>query len=731
MMNHLDTNKKKWDQLLEAEQARGVLEGTEIPEHLLADDSDSMNLNTEVIRKREALETARENSSRSVRFDTTVTTASDSDSSEGDEMMYGGPSKPIVKEPRFEAEFLGIPRPDGRRHSIATGLMGDNIQLPGQRLFTVGSAEFGSSSGSLLSISDLVGGETSTGRIVGRTVMRRESLPGQASLYGGKNLSSKTIIHLQKICSRQLGEGLGGSTSPGGSISPGDIGDIITGMPTSPIRIATEKSSCSSTSTTDELLDFTYTLPEGGQNRGSGSPRRLLHDATDFDELCPSTSILSMSNRVAHITLQQGVDLEDQRRHLIRQQTCPVVSLNADGSFNRPRFLSAAAAISPTAVASSSIITQHRMRNKSPESGGEGEGGTGMGMGTGLGSGRGSGGSSSEALKFCEVISEEADRQSSGSSAEASPLEIFVQQFPPVSDDNDGEAPRRGSGSLDPSDFLSVVLTLDPSPDGSSEIKQLPFDDQPSSSSDGRGPRLNLSVSCQSEPGDWSNDGVSESRPPLSPQGGGTDDYKESLVPSGVDGKAELSETERETGHSSANLPSTTATTYDSSTQTDASPEKENLDPSRSPNSNSRVVGSGNSLCSALPLSPGSSGVQAPAIGGASGNRLATILMWRNNHRLWKSLTEEEHDETPSDPDDPNLNDYFERWDVRVPQQAHQVVSLKSLILTVETCPSVSMVFFETGERDRSTSITTRKAVKGQKAPGICYDNTPQNSISI
>lgn len=400
------------------------------------------------------------------------------------------------------------------------------------------------------------------------------------------------------------------------------------------------------------------------------------------------------------------------------------MSVNPDGNFNRPRFLSAAAAISPTTVASSSIISQHKQRNRSPESGGESDGG---GL---LSSARGSRGSSNEALK-CEVISEEADRQSgSENSAEASPLEIFVQHFPP-SDDNDGEAPRRGSGSLDPSDVLSISLPLstsninrsnsslniDPSssPDGNSDFKQLPLDGsislgeevlrlhiEPQTNAGGPGNpaqrKSSFSVSCQS--GIFENEGGSGSQIEHCPDPSGFDELNEAARLIGVgdeidpEGRQEI-DSEKSSTATKASDPSHNlapfqdhtpiCSTVSISTQTDFSSEKENIDPSSirvsslsSGTTNTNPIPS--STLPSVPTTTSSSSIPGTSSVSSNPSRLATILMWRNN-RLWKSLTEEEHEENPVtldlDPDESRLRlpDYFERWDVRVSQQNHQVRS--------------------------------------------------------
>lgn len=299
MIKNLNSNDIKWGQLLDAEQAPDILapemenEEAEIIQNIIIESSDLITVKP---RSREPSESDREG--KSVRFEPTIINPSDSEeNSEIEDTMF----LPKSRE-RTPNEFLNITRPDGRRHSIATGLMGDNIQIPAQLLQMSGVLNSGSS-GSLLSISDMVGGEGATGRVVGRTTIRRESLPPGRGARGA--LSSKTILHLQKI-----------SQAHGGSGS--ELNEDM--APLSPNRTMTEKSSISSASTDNEILDFTFSLPEGGTSRSSGSPRRLT-ETSGLDELCPGTSILSMSNRVAHISLQQSVDLEDQRRHLIRQQT--------------------------------------------------------------------------------------------------------------------------------------------------------------------------------------------------------------------------------------------------------------------------------------------------------------------------------------------------------------------------------------------------------------------------
>ena len=488
MMENLDSNKIKWDQMLRDEvaakeqQLQLQQQSIKSQSELSDDESSNNGLQGNSESDSTTVRTGGNNnnhrdseSSRSVRFDplTTVTAASDSEGSEdgaggADDDEDEEDDNNLMGKVREETGFLGVPGPYARRHSIATGLMGSHIQVPPGGLLSAVASACSSRGGSTLSITDMV----ANSRTVGRTVIRRESLPGTV----GRTLPTKTILHLQRLSS----SGGGGSSSSGGrhasgdsnnsdsttTISTtgatvgsgmtvtGDFGEIVPPSPVSPSRKASSESATtaakgsrsSSSTTTDEILDFTYSLPETVGGRSSGSPsRRLLHETTDLDELCPGTSILSMSPSVAHVTLHQsssggggGGEIEEQRRHLIRQHTCPVVSItDGSGNFNRPRFLSAAAAVSPTAVASSSILTgassRSSGRNRSPEISGGGD------------ESRISGGSSSEAL-VCEVIDEEGDRGSSeasskNSSAEASPLEIYVRQFPPE-EDNEAEAPR-------------------------------------------------------------------------------------------------------------------------------------------------------------------------------------------------------------------------------------------------------------------------------------------------
>lgn len=803
MMHNLDTNQDKWTELLQTEstqEARAVAshqEESEIPEHVL-DDSDTISIGVAKIAAKVARHEDRiaANSMRTrpaVRFDpyTTITVASDSEQSEDGEMTpETAANKPISSAGR-EVDFLGIPRPDGRRHSIATGLM----PIPPAQLLSAAAGVGGSGGGGLssrrssssLNVSEMV--SSSNTRMVGRTVIRRESLPS-GNLLAGRALPSKTILHLQKL---SKGDGSGtasGELSPAESIGAGASTSSVVGeagSPTaeqnvSPAKLG-EKSSCSS-STTDEILDFTFSLPEPG-SRSSGSPRRSTLEATDLDELCPGTSILSMSPNVAHFTLQQSIDIEDQRRHLIRQQTCPNVSIHGEGGgkFDRPRFLSAAAAVSPTAVASSTIISQHRVKNRSPEAGGSGgssggeEGAVG---GISVGQGRGSGGSSNEAIMQCGVISEEAGRESGGSSAEASPLEIFVQQFPPGADDNDGEAPRRESstGNLDPdqlnisecsnqtcasccgctagssnscecfmnssssatetglvmkapvqlssvtySDGKKGEITPGASSTDSSSRESFPFQSD-SARECNILHRTHFHNSCQSRKsykvGESSSSCLNDDH-----------DIKDADVEYTFEDNVSMDELNRgvtDTANTSAKAtaqPSSTFTTaagvectagkssvdspcgvtQDISTQTETLlGENENLvrDPNQewegdtpshhllpdgliTTESGSTAIGishtTTNTMSTSRGTSTGSCNTNASIGGSASGNinRLATLLMWKNN-RLWRSLTEEDHEENPciSDLDlEENMSssNFYDRWNLRLTttQQSHQV----------------------------------------------------------
>jgi len=488
MMWNLDTNQNKWDQLLheeklkkaklEAEQQQQRQQKPKIcayPPPILLDDTDTISIGVAEIAAeaahREDNLALSEHSVRSVRIESNNNSSGlelvveQQASTEASEMVTspGSPGEPSGKvrgdknsgaqKKRFGlgdstdedltmggantgasglgSEFLGVPQPYARRHSIATGLMGSNIQLPAGLL----SAASGSGSSLNLSELNIPGDSTTTTRMVGRTVIRRESLPGRAAL------PTTHILHLQKICSSGASSA-GSMDDPEGEVTTESV-DVMEVQPSefeqrqispiiSPSKFLETKSSCSSCSTTEEILDIAYTLPD---NSMASSPSKRL--SRDFDELCPATSILSMSPRVAQVNLEQSSEMEDSRRVLIRQQTCPVVSIFAKdkSGLSRPRFLSAAAAVNPSVVASSSILSSHRARNRSPEAGNSKEGG---------GSTEAVHGSSSSCY---EVISEEAERASGGESAEASPLEIYVKQFPPVKDDNDGEPSRHGSGS--------------------------------------------------------------------------------------------------------------------------------------------------------------------------------------------------------------------------------------------------------------------------------------------
>lgn len=788
MMHNLDTNQDKWTKLLQtdsAQEARAEAanqEESEIPEHVL-EDSDTISIGVAKIAAKVARHEDRlaANSMRTrpaVRFDphTTITAASDSEQSEDGEMTpETAPNKPISSVGR-ESDFLGIPRPDGRRHSIATGLM---PIPPAQLLSAAGIGGGGGGLGacrssSSLNVSEMV--SSSNTRMVGRTVIRRESLPS-GSLLAGRALPSKTILHLQKLSKGDSGSSASGDLSPAESMGAvastssvlGEAGSPTAEVPASPAKLA-EKSSCSS-STTDEILDFTFSLPEPG-SRSSGSPRRSTLEATDLDELCPGTSILSMSPNVAHFTLQQSIDMEDQRRHLIRQQTCPVVSIHGEGGgkFDRPRFLSAAAAVSPTAVASSSIISQHRVKNRSPEtaSGGSSGGEEGAVGGIPMGQERGSGGSSSEAIMQCGVISEEGDRGSGGSSAEASPLEIFVQQFPPGADDNDGQAPRRASST------------------GNLESDQLNINEYGSSSCASCGGST-VNCDCYSSNLAFANENCLMMKTPLQPNSvnyfderadnqvvpgaNSSDCLSEEPLPFQNDLAGEinfLQKTHLQECHLSrkscrgesscfskdhadgehtfvdnvnmgevncgvtdtVNTPAKTTTqtsstftsaaqtvpgtdkpregsdvTQDISTQTeplvggnedlptDSNQDEEEGTLSHHPlsdgliatESGSTAIGISHTTTSTMSTSRGTStdGSNAnPDAGGsqsANSNRLATLLMWKNN-RLWRSLTEEDHEENPciSDLDlEENISppNFYDRWNIRLTttQPTHQV----------------------------------------------------------
>jgi hypothetical protein len=706
MSEYLEFNNRKWDQLLHDEDAQepqtetSDAEDSEIPKHSL-DESDTITIRVANIKtgsRRDRAESQSLTGGRSVRFDidTTVTAASDSDNSDECEERDRFKVRK-EREDSVESEFLGIPRPDGRRHSIATGLMGIQVS-PAQLLSTMGGLTTTGLSSSTLNVSDVV----TSSRMVGRTVIRRESLPS-GNLLPGRALPSKTILHLQRLSAKAESEQIASNQTPRAeSVSPPDV-------PVSPGRIAhgsEQKSSCSSTSTVDEILDFTYSLPEPG-SRSSTSPRRSTLEATDLDELCPPTSILSMSPSVAHVTLQQSIEIDEQRRHLIRQQTCPVVSVHGEGggNFNRPRFLSAAAAISPTAVASSSIISQHRIKNRSPEIGEEGY------------VGRLSGGSSNEGLmQCCEVISEEVDRASGGSSAEASPLEIFVQQFPPVPDDNDGEAPRRGSGScnfdsennessgnfsqcnnqsdssFDPINYqtgepihesrLRDSLTLGDDADCEFEVDDISNSNlaQKLAADSSRSHAAGKSF----ENKDGVNDEIYEQQ---TAHGSGKSKEETSSYPAdesieeGTTIPSELISSSIQTPKPSA-FANEIVKTSDNSTQTDSFTEKENFDPSciispdeDNPFSCSSPAGKGISHTGSNTVSTSTA---------TSNNRLATLMMWRNN-RVWKSLTEEGPEDTSCTEmylDEDHLPKFCERWDVRFSQQTHQVSQVANKAFT-------------------------------------------------
>lgn len=662
MMHNLDTNQDKWSKLLQTESSQepktmsSHQEESEIPEHVL-EDSDTISIGVAKIAAKVARHEDRiaANSMRTrpaVRFEdphTTITVASDSEHSEDGEISPEAVTSKAISDRADalgrESDFLGIPRPDGRRHSIATGLM----PIPSAQLLTAamgGGLSAASRSSSSLNVSEMVA--SSNTRMVGRTVIRRESLPS-GSLIAGRALPSKTILHLQKLSKGDSGSSHSGELSPAESTGHVASSSSIvceagsphsSDVPCSPAKLA-EKSSCSS-STTDEILDFTFSLPEPG-SRSSGSPRRSTLEATDLDELCPGTSILSMSPNVAHFTLQQSIDLEDQRRHLIRQQTCPVVSIHGEGGgkFDRPRFLSAAAAVSPTAIATSSIISQHRIKNKSPEAGGSGGSSGGEEGAVGGVQGRGSGGSSSEAIMQCGVISEEGDRGSGGSSAEASPLEIFVQQFPPGADDNDGEAPRRASstGNLDPDQLNSEYNC--PSC-GYSVI----------SSSIGNAVSCDCDLTVESTFQTDSAKCVNTSAK-LSSCFTPADDQV-----AGCDRRGSL----------------TQSTQTEPSEDDDVEPESHQDD---TPLNCGEEAAMGISHMSANTVSISRGTSTEPGRAPSNMNRLATLLMWKNN-RLWRSLTEEDHEENPciSDCDLEENENFYDRWNIRLTTtQQHQVRS--------------------------------------------------------
>lgn len=286
MMGNLDINQDKWAKLLQTESAQETKteeankKEAEIPEHVL-DDSDTISIGVAKIAAKVARHEDRlaANSMRTrpaVRFDphTTVTTASDSEQSEEGEMSpESATNKPISSGGcGRDSDFLGIPRPDGRRHSIATGLM----PIPPAQLLSAGGAGGGGGcssgeggglsacrSNSSLNVSEMVSSNT---RMIGRTVIRRESLPS-SNLLVGRALPSKTILHLQKLSKGESGSGTSsGDLSPAestvavgeASSTGGETSSPTTEMPASPAKVA-EKSSCSS-STTDEIMDFTFRL---------------------------------------------------------------------------------------------------------------------------------------------------------------------------------------------------------------------------------------------------------------------------------------------------------------------------------------------------------------------------------------------------------------------------------------------------------------------------------------
>ncbi|ODM95756.1 hypothetical protein Ocin01_10928 [Orchesella cincta] len=804
MMQNLDINQDKWSKLLQAEAAHATrseaeaTEESEIPEHVL-EDSDTISIGVAKIAAKVARHEDRlaANSMRTrpaVRFDphTTVTAASDSEQSEDGELS---PETAATKT--IGSEFLGIPRPDGRRHSIATGLM----PIPSAQLLNAAAGGYGGSSlstcrsSSSLNVSEMVSSPTT--RTVGRTVIRRESLPS-GNLLAGRALPSKTILHLQKLSSK--GESSSGEVSPAesttavASTSAGgttEIGSPIADIPPSPARLA-ERSSCSS-STTDEILDFTFSLPEPG-SRSSGSPRRSTLEATDVDELCPGTSILSMSPNVAHFTLQQSIEIEDQRRHLIRQQTCPVVSIYGEGTgkFDRPRFLSAAAAVSPTQVASSSIISQHRGKNKSPETGSGGSSGGEEGAvgGAPMGHGRGSGGSSSEAIMACGVISEEGDRASGGSSAEASPLEIFVQQFPPGADDNDGEAPRRTSstGNLDSDQNCDPELGCCCTSSSSENCLlmksyQSSFTNYQDHSenvemsraevSSVSAPGNNLQDSSTQEPSSSCNlvgesnfrekthfHEIQQSGKCYRGVGEGSscfnDNHDVDADEHGLKDEASKDQLNRNVtdivntqGMTRTQPPSTFTTgelgaeknsvgsspTQDISTQTESLLEKENSEPgpdlgleedilpqhlvpdgATSSECGSTAVEISHTATNTMSTSRGTSTNSASSSSSGSSsanmNRLATLLMWKNN-RLWKSLTEEDQEENPciSDLDlEENLSptSFYDRWNVRLTttQPTHQGIVGARLQIRRGSAPTTTPTLACRGAQDRRSDPT-------------------------
>ncbi|XP_021943426.2 uncharacterized protein LOC110842028 isoform X2 [Folsomia candida] len=717
MSGNLNGNRLKWQQLLNDEETNDTNtetsdnEETEIPQHSI-EDSDSLNVNVAKIAvRKEARERISSHGGRSVHFDidTRVTAASDSDQSDENEEQ-GDKGGAGLAKPQ-EVEYLGIPRPDRRRHSIATGLMG--IQVPSSQLLNT-------MSGSNLTVGDVV----STSRMMGITVIRRESLP-TGSLLPGRALPSKTILHLQRLSGASGKSEPESGHSPTSATSPRADSASPPDLPISPGRLTHgEKSSCSSTSTVDELLDFTYSLPEPG--RSSNSPRRSTLEATDLDELCPSTSILSMSPSVAHVTLQHSIEIDEQRRHLIRQQTCPVVSVHADGgNFNRPRFLSAAAAISPTAVASSSIISQHRHKNKSPEIGEEGA--------AGGGGGRLSGGSSNEGLmQCCEVISEETDKQS-GSSEEASPLEIFVKQFPHISDDNDGEPPRRESGSCIFESESEFANSQQSNKDESSESGNVHGDssmfcigsrDRDSSLYD------EDDEDCQDCDDENDGDDIEHEQVVVVDDDDDDDDSFEEQVEkdfdrihiSGNNPEEESSNTEHfdygeridemsdclKTSSPATQAGGSSTFTHDNCTQTDPLSEKENFNPT----SSSFFSGDETSFLNSSPTGgiSDSAGSNSVATSTSNNNRLATLLMWRNN-RVWKSLTEEEGPEGHSSCDielEEHIPGYCRKWDLhRFGQQTTQgVVGVSRLQIRRGSAPTSGPSPGNRGAQDRLSDPT-------------------------
>lgn len=240
------------------------------------------------------------------------------------------------------------------------------------------------------------------------------------------------------------------------------------------------------------------------------------------------------------------------------------------------------------------------------------------------------------------VISEEGDRQSESGSAEASPLEIFVQQFPP-SDDNDGEAPRRESGSCTLELEQESIKDGESPVSGDAQLSGIPTDRDHSVGEE----------DCHEMRGDA--DEREFDRVQLSGK-----NREESNIQHQDYHGLKCDEIECPQNSSNRKKQSPMASSVDSGTQTDPVSEKENFNPTTNsillePGEGSKSMACGNSTT-------GSSSVATST----GNNRLAALLIWRNN-QVWKSLTEVEHEENhtcESDLDE-SFPGYLGRWDVR------------------------------------------------------------------